>query len=339
MKFLLIFLTLVLLSAALIRIFLKFASHWQPIDVPNQRSSHQVPTPRGGGMVFMVLWLLFVLLIYCFGEITQSQFWLFNLALPLVVIGYLDDHYSLNARWRFMTQILVAVLAVVLLHGVGDVFLGVWKIHLYPILLSSFAVLLLVWSTNLFNFMDGIDGISGVEALFTLLPLGYWALDQGDSGLSIGAWGLAASVLGFLVWNWPKAKIFMGDAGSTALGFLIILFALMLEKTHSVSIFNLLVCYGWFLFDATLTLVRRIVAREPFYQAHRSHAYQRLQDCGWSHRKILKLIIICNSGLLVLGLWMYHDPAKAPWAMALALVELVLAYGYIEYKQPMFVKL
>ena len=212
-----LFIYLFLFIASIIGVYLfkQYALHKGLLDNPNHRSSHSVPTPRGGGIVFIVLWFAF-LLFSCFsGQIPWQLGSLFFIPTVLIgVISYLDDHYRLSAKIRFATQMLASVIAIFLLSNVSLDF-GFFSLSLIwlTIPVMFFA---LVWSTNLFNFMDGMDGFAGTEAVFVLGTGGLLTyLNQGVT-LSYILWALVALILGFLVWNKPKAKIFMGDVGSAS---------------------------------------------------------------------------------------------------------------------------
>lgn len=301
------------------------------LDNPNARSSHTLATPRGGGLVFILLWLV---------AGVGSVFWeVWSLAQALAFvpgaallagIGYWDDRHDLPARWRALVHFVVAGGSVAAL-GVAGLPLG-W-------LGAGFAVFAIVWSTNLFNFMDGTDGIAGVEALFVLGVGGFFLWQADAAALAIPAWVLAATVAGFLLWNWPRAKIFMGDVGSSVLGFLIAVFALAGEVWFDVPMVLWVILYGVFCFDATLTLARRVMAGERWYAAHRSHAYQRLHcPLGWSHGRILWGVIAVNSVLAGLALWAHAMPEMQWVVMGVAVVLLCIIYGLVERVAPMYAK-
>lgn len=315
-------------------IYRKMALHYELLDHPNHRSSHQVPTPRGAGIVLILFWYLFLIVLCQFKFFSFQQIALFFPALLITLFGFLDDYYSISAKLRFLIQLIAALLTLYIMGGVSEWILGVWHLHSGVFLGSALACLMLLWSTNLFNFMDGIDGMTGVEALFVLLPSAYWLWFQGGYTLSLALSALAVSVLGFLIWNWPKAKVFMGDSGSTTLGFLIMLFALVAQQSMQISLLSWLVLYGLFLFDASITLLRRIIAGEKWYQAHRSHAYQRLHQGGWSHRKIIGGVILLNLVLAALATWMNFNPSYSLWGFLTALGLMTLSYVYVDKVYP-----
>lgn len=301
------------------------------LDNPNARSSHTLATPRGGGLVFILLWLVAGVGSVLGGvwSLAQALAFLPGAAL-LAGIGYWDDHHDLPARWRALVHFLVAGGSVVAL-GVADLPLGWWG--------AGLAVFAIVWSINLFNFMDGTDGIAGVEALFVLGVGGFFLWQADGIALAIPVWVLAATVAGFLLWNWPCARIFMGDVGSSVLGFLVAVFALAGEVWFDVPMVLWVILYGVFWFDATVTLGRRVMAGERWYAAHRSHAYQRLHNpLGWSHARILWRVITLNSMLAGLALWANAMPDMQWVVLGVAVVLLSIAYGWVEHVAPMYAK-
>jgi Fuc2NAc and GlcNAc transferase len=199
-----------------------------------------------------------------------------------------------------------------------------------------FMALALLWSTNLYNFMDGIDGIAAVEALFVFGFGGYFFWCSDGHELANIIWSMAAIVMGFLLWNKPPAKIFMGDVGSTLLGFLVVLFSLIGEVWYKVPFLLWVILYGIFLFDATATLLRRIMHGDTWYQAHRSHAYQRMQLQQWSHGKIILGIIIINIVLATLALLAFYFPHYMLILLIIAIIMLFVCYMFVEKLQSMY---
>ncbi len=166
---------------------------------------------------------------------------------------------------------------------------------------------------------------------------GFFLWQAGGAALAIPAWVLAATVAGFLLWNWPRAKIFMGDVGSSVLGFLIAVFALAGEVWFDVPMLLWVILYGVFWFDATLTLLRRMAAGERWYAAHRSHAYQRLHHGGgWSHGRILGGTIALNAVLALIALWANVHREELLWAVLVAFIALTVVYAMVERMAPMY---
>lgn len=323
-------------STLLTYFYLSLASKKNWVDIPNQRSSHAVTTPRGGGVVFVSLWLFSAIVGLFF--YTQNIVQIMALILGAIIVSmtaFYDDRVSLSAKYRILAYFIGALIVVIGLHGFAQLQLGSFILPL-GWFGSLLAILAIVWSINLFNFMDGIDGIAGVEALFVLGVGGFFLWQAGGHDLAILAWTLIALVSGFLVWNKPPAKLFMGDVGSATLGFIIIGLALLGEKLYGVPLLLWLILYGVFWFDTTLTLMRRLYAGEKWYEAHRLHAYQRLHQAGWSHARVLLLVIGQNTCLVLLALMGFYFRHFIPLCFLLALGLLSMGYFWVERKNPMY---
>lgn len=244
------------------------------MDVPNERSSHSVPTPRGGGVGIVIAFALALVVLWFSGPGSSADFVAILGAGGLIaVIGFMDDHGHIAARWRLLGHFSASGWLLFWIGGLpaveifgANVDLG-WLGHVL-------ALFYLVWLLNLYNFMDGIDGLAGVEAVCVCLGacILYWL--SGAFDLIWTPLLLAAAVFGFLCWNLPPAKIFMGDAGSGFLG--IVLGGLSLQAVWSspALFWGWLILLGVFIVDATLTLFRRLLRGDKVYEAHRSHAYQ-----------------------------------------------------------------
>jgi len=330
------YIILFIFSITLVWCYKGYALKKNILDNPNERSSHVIPTPRGGGIVFPILWIAYLLVIYFFGFIGDQYLLIFiPSVIALAIIGFLDDCFNISAKWRFLTQLIAAIYSLWLLGGFSIIQVGMWSLTLGYVGFII-AVLMLIWSTNLYNFMDGIDGIAAIEALFVFGCGGYFIWDAGGYELARLIWAMAIIVAGFLVWNRPHAKIFMGDVGSSLLGFLTILFGVIGEVKYKVPLLLWVILYGVFWFDATVTLVRRILHGDVWYQAHRLHAYQRLQLKNFSHKKILLAIIIVNVLLVILAFAAYYFTWLAAIAFMSALLVLLCGYLLVEKIQPMY---
>lgn len=270
------------------------------VDIPNERSSHQKPTVRGGGISIVLVTLLATAGLAYQGTLPANIAWAIEGGWLVALIGWLDDHRHVSARWRALCHFIAAAWAVYWLGGVSEVAFGDWVLQLGWV--GDFlAVLAIVWLLNLFNFMDGIDGIAGMEGAFVALVGGGLLWFSGNGGLAAVGFALAAGCLGFLVWNWPPAKIFMGDVGSGTIGFLLAVLALAGEKTAQLPALLWVIILALFVWDATFTLIMRVMAGERWYAAHRSHAYQRLTQLGWTHKAVTSFAFSANV-LLILPL-------------------------------------
>ena len=323
-----------LVSFLLTALFRRYALRQKLLDHPNERSSHTHPTPRGGGIVFVVLWLFACALFPYLGLAPEHSFILFGFpVLVLAILGYCDDLYNLSAKLRLAVQMAAAVLFLYALKQFEQTYFHGWLMTLggMSILLIIFAI---VWSTNLYNFMDGTDGIAAIEAIFVYGVGGLLLWFSGAYLLAYLAWTLVALVTGFLVLNWPRARIFMGDVGSSFLGFLIVPFAVVGYFKYDLSVFAWLILYLVFAMDATLTLLRRLWHREKIYEAHKLHAYQRLHQAGYSHCQVLYVVITLNSVLALIAsiVSLYTDYLSI--GLVLGVMVYFIFYGFVEYVTP-----
>lgn len=326
---------LFVLSCALVWCFQYYAHKKELIDHPNERSAHTTPTPRGAGMVFVGLWIIFAVLSYYRGFISLLQLFVFVPGGFLVsLIGYCDDTLHVPSIWRFLVQLSAAVMTLIALGGFPRLHIGVWLLH-WGSLGSILSIIALIWSANLYNFMDGSDGMAGVEALFVFGIGGYFIWNAGGQNLALLSWGVAALVAGFLVWNWPKAKVFMGDVGSTFLGFLVVAFALAGDRWYQVSPLLWLIPYGVFCYDATFTLVRRVIAGKPWDKPHREFAFHRANRAGFSHQQILWVVIVINTGLMMAAYWLHKHPRYPVAVFVGSIMVVTVIYLWIEHIYPM----
>lgn len=267
------------------------------LDVPNERSSHSQPVPRGGGVAFVLALFAGVFVLWWRGAIpTPLAATLFVGGGLVAAIGFWDDHVNLSARVRFALHLAAAALAVAMLEPVqrvpfGDVLLAMpaWLAWL----LSLIAV---TWLLNLYNFMDGIDGIAAGEAVCVAVggALVAHLIDVELPGLLL----LAAAAAGFLALNWPPARIFMGDAGSGFLGYAFAVYLLFSANADARFLWVWAILLAVFWVDATVTLVRRVAAGERWYAAHRTHAYQHAAARYGRHLPVTLAVIAID--LLVL---------------------------------------
>lgn len=283
------------------RVVLDWLRRRQIVDVPNHRSSHARPTPRGGG-IGLLLGLLPALT--GFALLTERlAVWmpLLVAALGLALVSWRDDLGHVAARWRLLAQAAAVALGLLTLGG-APVFQGL----LPPWADLPAAALLWIWYVNLTNFMDGIDGISGVEAVS--LGLGLALIGLATGAPVAPALIVAGAALGFLWWNWHPAKLFMGDVGSVPLGYL--LGALLLTLAAGGFWAPALILPAYYLCDATWTLGRRLLQGQRVWEAHREHFYQRAVQRGWSHARVSLRVAATNAGLILLALW----SLTSPWA-------------------------
>ncbi len=311
-----------LLSWALTGRVLAYLKRQAILDHPNDRSSHSIPTPRGGGWgVMLTLLPAWILISAATGDTARALPVLIGIA-ALMAVSWMDDRRGLGPAPRFLIQIAAVAAGLAGLPDDGLVFQGllpVWADRLV-------AAVGWLWFVNLYNFMDGIDGLAGSE---TATVGGGLALVGTLAGLqpALGLYGLAAAgaALGFLMWNWHPAKLFMGDVGSVPLGFALgwLLLSLAVAGFWPAA----LLIPAYFLADATFTLLRRLAQRKKVWQAHREHFYQKATQRGRSHAQVVRLVLALNAALVALAAaspvlgW----PVLLPGAAAVVLLLATLA--------------
>jgi len=296
------------------------------LDHPNERSSHRVPTPRGGGWaVVPVLAAAWPLAAALGAAPAGPTLVLVGLALALGALSWLDDLRNLSPLWRLAGQGAAVAVALLAVTPPGPYF-GGWLPAPFDALAAA---LLWVWYINLFNFMDGIDGISGVEAATTGVGVALVAALAGlGPALPAFALTLAAAACGFLWWNWQPARIFLGDVGSVPLGFLIG-WLLLTTAAHGEAA-AALVLPLYYLADATLTLLRRALRGERVWRPHREHFYQQAVRKGASHRRVALSVLVADGllvGLAAAAAWGWGTPAVAGAVLVVAALLAFLGAG------------
>ncbi|OPA91302.1 glycosyl transferase [Pseudomonas fluorescens] len=263
-----------LLSWVLTGALRRYALAHSIIDIPIARSSHSVPTPRGGGVAIVVSFLLALLGLGLAQLVSFPALLAVGGAGALIaVIGFMDDHGHIAARRRLLGHFAASAWALYWLGGLPEITVFGLAINLGWVgcVLAAFY---LVWMLNLYNFMDGIDGIASVEAICACLGMCLLYGLSGHADLILLPLMLVMAVAGFLFWNFPPARIFMGDAGSGFLGIVLGVFSIQAAWASSQLMWAWLILLGVFIVDATFTLARRLVRGDKVYEAHRSHAYQ-----------------------------------------------------------------
>jgi UDP-N-acetylmuramyl pentapeptide phosphotransferase/UDP-N-acetylglucosamine-1-phosphate transferase len=293
MKLPVIYIILFLCSFLLTFLIRKLAITISIVDVPSERSSHKNPIPKGGGLAVAVVWFAGLLYFYLTKNMDERLFFSFLPGILLVVIGIIDDIVAIRPLYRLIFQFIVSSIAVFILGGLEKLDLGFYVIENRTVL-TVLALLGTIWFINLFNFLDGIDGYIGMEVVFISSSA---VLLFNDRIAPL----LLAATLGFLIWNWQPAKIFLGDVGSTLLGFNIAIFSIYYQNSSISSLLVWLMLSSLFWFDATLTLYRRYRHKEPLIIPHRKHAFHRIVKAGFSHQKTVLLGFIINLVILLLA--------------------------------------
>lgn len=289
------------LSFLITWLVVKFSSRLRMINLPNERSLHSVPTPRGGGVAIVITWYIGITILYFNGFIEKNLFFSLLSGIVLAVIGLLDDIIEIKPSIRLVVQFITAILAFYFLGALRPLIIPAIEIN-YPLFIYPFAIVGVVWFINLFNFMDGVDGFASIEAI---IISGVLFVFSGDILLLV----LIAAISGFLYWNLPRAKIFMGDVGSTQLGFILVILGIYYHNSMDFSILNWIMLSSVFWFDATLTIFRRIRNGERISTAHKKHAYQRLVQSGFTHLR-LDLYLVLTNILIITLVVLYRECAK-----------------------------
>ncbi len=278
------------LTLGVIQFYRRFAVHFGIIDMPNERSSHKVPMPRGAGICFYIGFTITLVILYFMGELAlRFTFPIFLGGSMMMLLGYWDDLKSLPTSVRLFVQILASVFVVALLtkgfaNDIQISFLPDW-----PWLTSAFCILYVAWFVNLYNFMDGSDGLATLTGILGSAIISVVSFASSNFDLALIYATLAFALLAFLTLNWHPAVVFMGDAGAYFLGFIFGAFALLSKLIYETSLYVHLIVFGMFVVDATWTLIRRGVRVEKVYRPHKQHAFQKLVAAGWSHPHVALL--------------------------------------------------
>ena len=274
-----------LISAWLTRSFLASRSFFHVLDHPNERSLHRSPVPRTGGVAILGALIAGGAASAASSGGSLELAWVALGALALGLLSFLEDRYGIPRRYRMLAHVLGGVLLVLAGLGLDRLDLPGASWVLPSALVWPFTLLFVAWMINLYNFMDGMDGFAGGMALIGFAALGVVGWLQQDPVFAWTAWLIAAAAGGFLVWNFPPARIFMGDTGSSVLGFLMAAMSLWGVGRGLFPLWVAVLIFSPFIVDATWTLLRRLLRGERVWLPHRGHHYQRLVQAGWGHRK------------------------------------------------------
>jgi len=288
------------------------------LEEVNERSSHTVPTPHGGGIALSITWFLGLIYLYYINQIDPTLFHALLVGIIISIVSFFDDLYDLSPKIRLIAQATVAIGGLYFLGGFSSLDLFIFSIDNQIITTNLFAFLLIVWFINLYNFLDGINGYAGSEIVF--LSIAGFILFGGGHFIV-----LIMATLGFLVWNYGnKAKIFMGDVGSTLLGYNVAIFTIYYANQEPSNLWIWIILFGLFWFDATLTLIRRKLNGEKLSQAHKKHAYQRLNQSGWSHLKVTTYSIAIN--IILFGIVFFINNI-----FIFFIISMILLYAVVKF--------
>lgn len=309
------------MSAAITFLLIKMPAKFSALDNPNERSLHDIPTPRTGG-VAMLLSVIITSLIFLYNQNLDISLNIILAGVMVVVISLLDDFRPVKSIVRLVVHIASAVIVVRTGFVIESISMPWGDLNILPIWASVLTVVFIVWMINLYNFMDGMDGLAAGMSIFGFLTFAVIGYLEHHYGFSIICLVLVASSAGFLVWNFPPAKIFMGDLGSAVYGYIVAVLAIYAHINNIIPILISIILFSPFIFDATVTLIRRIYNREKFWQAHNKHFYQQLVLSRLGHKKVLMyeytLMIVCS--ILVIAVY----NAQPFYQMLVVLITLLI---------------
>jgi len=321
-------------AAAATGIARRYALERALLDVPSARSSHYSPTPRGGGISLL---LIIGAAAYAgavmdlAGDVVAA---IAGAGFLVALIGWIDDHHCVSPWQRIFVHTCAAVWALYCLRGIDvpwseSLVLSAGWLGIVVIVVG------MVWLINLYNFMDGIDGLAGGQAMTTGFISGLLLFGNGYPELGFVSLSVAMVAAGFLVWNWPPARIFMGDVGSGFLGAIFAVLALASETTGALPLAAWLILLAAFIVDATCTLIQRMFTGQRWYTAHRSHVYQRLVQAGWSHGKVTVSILALNLFVLAPIAWYVATvPEYAPILLGTLFLGLATLWWVLQRRYP-----
>lgn len=300
------------------------------VDHPNERSLHERPTPRTGGLAVLVGAAVAVVWFSLSMDAGSELLWIGAGALAVAMVSFLDDHLDVPVVLRLAVHLAAAI---VLLAGglqIDQLALpGVaWSLSVPLGMLLTIGYV--VWLINLYNFMDGMDGLAGGMAAIGFAALGALGWMHDELLFAATCWAVSAGALGFLVWNFPPARIFMGDTGSSTLGFLAAACSIWADQNQVAPIWVSVLVFSPFIVDATITLLRRMFRGDVLWKAHRSHYYQRLAMAGWGHRRTVLweyLVMVACAASAILAAQVAYG---APWAW-LAVFGWTIAYIVLSF--------
>lgn len=284
------------ISITVVKVLIKNAHKLGVIDHPKERSSHTTPTPRGGGMSFLIAFMMTSMLLITFQLINYVEFIPLLICLPIVSLtGWFDDRSSLTARSRLFVQLICALFSLAL---ITKFFALDIQASFLPIesqfILRTLAILFIIWCINLYNFMDGIDGLAGSQAIFIALALAGFSYIEGEYDFMYIHLTLAASVFGFIIFNWNPAKIFMGDVGSYFLGFYFACMGILQDIEGKIQLPTIGILMGPLIVDATYTLFARLLSGHKIFEPHKDHCFQHIVQKGKSHKQVATYYLLAS---------------------------------------------
>lgn len=286
------------------------------LDYPNERSLHSRPTPRTGGVgILAAVYVVGLASVIYYGFAGDEPLWLAGLGALVGATSLADDRFGLSPVYRLVAHAVAGALLVYAVFRLPGVTLPGLYWELSRPLIDLFAVLFVVWMINLYNFMDGMDGFAGGMAVIGFGAFGFLGWMASVPLFAAMSWVIAAAAGGFLVWNFPPARIFMGDVGSAVIGFLAAALSLWAARDAIFPLWVAVLVFSPFIVDATVTLIRRAIRGEKVWRAHKSHCYQRLAQIGWGHKKTVLWEYCLMGACTVSAVWAMYMPFRLQWLM------------------------
>lgn len=314
--------------------FIKYARLRRITDIPTERSSHTLPTPRGGGIGFVIASIIAFILYFGWMGVLISPIYLTMLVTvsAIACLGWFDDRHDLSQTVRFTIQIVAAGSVIFFIGGLDTFFIPYASTISLGVLSPFLGLLWITGTTNIYNFMDGVDGIASNQALTASTGWMVIAYLWNEPVLFTINFIVFTTVAVFLIYNWAPARIFMGDVGSVFLGFFFAIMPFLAVAISEEFSIGLTIWMGalllWpFLFDSTYTLVRRVLKNENVFEAHRTHLYQRLNIAGWSHSIISVLYLSFSFLSIIVALIFIHESDFIQ--LSLLLMLLVMSFVYV----------
>ncbi len=309
-----------------------FSSRFMPfrvLDAPNERSLHLRPIPRTGGVAIVASLVIGIVYLWVRYYLQWPLMIGCGVALVVSIISFMDDIYKLTPLLRLVIQVIAAVFVISAGITLSTIHLPGMAYQLPYVLAVTCTLFFIIWMTNLYNFMDGMDGLAGGMAVIGFFVFGCLGLRAGAIGYAGICFCVASAAAGFLIFNFPPARIFMGDAGSSTLGFLVGVMGVWADKENFAPLWITVLIFSPVIVDATITLVRRLLAGERVWQAHRSHYYQRLVQVGWGHRRVVLceyLVMLAAASSAVLAVQYSKDLVQ--WIVLLVWIAIYLALAW-----------
>lgn len=295
MNIVLFYLIIFAITFAITELVRRYAIKNNVIDTVNERSSHTTPTPRGGGLGFVITFSLMLVYLAFQQQLSWSLTGIIIVtSLAVAIIGFIDDHQHVSAKIRLIVHLVSSIAFVYLVGGVEQLTILGYQVNL-GIIGLVITVIGITWMINLYNFMDGIDGIAATEAITVTLFAGIalYILEP-SSNLVTMHFIFAAAMCGFLVLNFPKAKIFMGDIGSGYTGFILAIMMLLDYQQNEQMLWVWLMLFSVFIVDSTVTLIIRVFNKHNVTKAHSTHCYQKLARAYNSHKIVTIALAAIN---------------------------------------------